>query len=242
MLRADAQRDVDRRDDVARAVRSASTTARSSSSTPPRPQVDCLVTGRGRRLLLRPPEVLRLRRRALARRLLAGRGRAHRADLGLEAVDPRLARSHDRARRTAGSNQTYNTPALATLFLLDQQLQWMLEPRRAGVVRTSRCRGLGRGALRLGRVTPVGDAVRHRPGEAFRRRRHDRPRRRRRQRRSTPCCEPTASSTPTPTASSAATSSGSACSRPSTRRRRRPDPLHRPRRRPPLASGRLAGE
>ena len=35
--------------------------------------------GRGRRLLLRPAEVLRLRRRPVARGVLAGRGRAHRA-------------------------------------------------------------------------------------------------------------------------------------------------------------------
>jgi len=37
------------------------------------------------------------------------------------SLDLRTALENSRA------NQTYNTPALATLFLLDQQLQWMLE-------------------------------------------------------------------------------------------------------------------
>ena len=37
------------------------------------------------------------------------------------SLDLRVALENSRA------NQTYNTPALATLFLLDQQVRWMLE-------------------------------------------------------------------------------------------------------------------
>ena len=44
---------------------------------------------RGRRLLLRPAEVLRLRRRAVARAVLARRGRAHRADQRRRAAGSR---------------------------------------------------------------------------------------------------------------------------------------------------------
>ena len=174
-----------------------------------------VVPGRGRRLLLRPAEVLRLRRRAVAgaaarpprvERIerIAASGRWMPASLDL-----RIALENSRA------DQTYNTPALATLFLLDQQLRWMLGQRRARAgASPARRRSaehplrLGRGARRTPRrswptpaerSTVVGtidlDGVDADDGVA-------------------PCCGPTASSTPTPTASSAATSSASACSRP----------------------------
>ena len=79
---------------------------------------------RGRRLLLRPAEVPGLRRRALARRGVARRHRAHRADrrvgpLGARVARPRIALENSR------KDQTYNTPALATIFLANQQVEWI---------------------------------------------------------------------------------------------------------------------
>ena len=74
-------------------------------------------------------------------------------------------------------DQTYNTPAVATLILFDAQLRWMLEPGGLDwCVKRSRTSsdhlyGWAERAL-------VGDAVRRRPGQALGRRRHDRPRRR----------------------------------------------------------------
>ena len=72
-------------------------------------------------------------------------------------------------------NQTYNTPALATLVMLDAQLDWMLGNGglawAAGRSATSAAI-----ALRLGRGPRVGDPVRHRSGPTVQRRRHDRPR------------------------------------------------------------------
>ena len=55
---------------------------------------------RGRRLLLRPPEVPRLRRRAVAGLLLAGRAGAHRAHRRVGPLDPRVARPRHRRSRT----------------------------------------------------------------------------------------------------------------------------------------------
>ena len=55
--------------------------------------------GRRRRLLLRPAEVLRRRRRAVDRGLLAGGHRAHRADRRVRAVAPSLARPRHRPRQ-----------------------------------------------------------------------------------------------------------------------------------------------
>ncbi len=79
---------------------------------------------RDRRLLLRPAEVLRLRRRPVDRRLLPGRPRARRAHPRVRPPRPgvlRLPTAIDNSRK----NQTYNTPALATLFLLNEQLEWI---------------------------------------------------------------------------------------------------------------------
>ena len=127
-------------------------------------------------------------------------------------------------------DQTYNTPALATLFLLDQQLQWMLGRRRPGVRVRGPLPALGRRSSTAG------------------------PRRRRTPRRSwpsRPCARPS-SARSTSTASSADTVSAvlrangivdteslpQARPQPAAhrhvprrrpRRRRRPHPLHRPR-------------
>ena len=82
-LRLHPQRDVDRRGRCRCGGSRAPTRARSSRSTPPRPPAGCCSTPpRRRRLLLRPAEVPGLRRRPLARRLLAGRHRADRAASG----------------------------------------------------------------------------------------------------------------------------------------------------------------
>ncbi len=80
-----------------------------------------------RRLLLRAAEVLRQRRRALARAVLA-RGRSsgssgspRRAAGVPPSLDLAIALENSRL------DQTYNTPALATLFLLADTIDWMLE-------------------------------------------------------------------------------------------------------------------
>ena len=114
-------------------------------------------------------------------------------------------------------DQTYNTPAIATLLLLADQLDWMLGN---GGLEFCVARTTASSAHLYGWAerTAVGDAVRRRPGEALARRRHHRLRRRTstRPRLRKPCAA-TGSSTSSPTASSAATSCASACSRPSTR-------------------------
>ena len=110
-------------------------------------------------------------------------------------------------------DQTYNTPAVATLFLLADQIDWMLGQGGLDgmVARTTESSAhLYSWAEAHAHATPFVS----RPGQALAGRRHDRLRRR----RSTPPrsprrCAPTASSTWSPTASSAATSCGSRCSR-----------------------------
>ena len=79
-----------------------------------------------RRLLLRAAEVLRLRRRPVARARRAPRRRSGSARSPAAAAgSPSSCRS-----RTALDNslkdQTYNTPAIATLVLLADQIEWML--------------------------------------------------------------------------------------------------------------------
>ena len=114
-------------------------------------------------------------------------------------------------------DQTYNTPALATIFLLAEQLDWMNS--NGGLEFTaSPLRQVGRDPLHLGRAVRLRPTLRGEPAGPQPRGGHHRLRRCHRcGRRSPPCCGPTASSTPSPTASSAATSSGSPCSRPSSR-------------------------
>ena len=80
----------------------------------------------GRRLLLRAAEVLRRRRRAVAG--AAEPGRASSASASSRRRDRwipeflSLATALDNSRK----DQTYNTPAVATLLLLADQLDWML--------------------------------------------------------------------------------------------------------------------
>ena len=86
------------------------------------------------------------------------------------------------ALENSRKDQTYNTPAVATLFLLADQLDWMLEQGglEAMVARTAESVA---DALRVGRGPPARDAVRRRAGQALPGRRHGRLRRRGRCRR-----------------------------------------------------------
>ena len=105
---------------------------------------------RDRRLLLRAAEVLRLRRRAVARADVAGRDRAGRARSQATGrwipafLDLQTAIDNSRL------DQTYNTPALATLFLLAEQIDWINAPGRPGLGDRAHRRLVG-AALRLGR-------------------------------------------------------------------------------------------
>ena len=73
-------------------------------------------------------------------------------------------------------NQTYNTPALATLVLLNEQLQWMLDNGGLDWC-VDRCRKSSGLPLQLGGDVRLRDPVRGRPGAAFSGGRHDRSRR-----------------------------------------------------------------
>ena len=79
-------------------------------------------------------------------------------------------------------DQTYNTPALATIFLLAEQLDWMNDQRRAGVDSVA-LRPLGRDPLHLGRAVRLRPPLRREPRRSQPRRRHHRLRRRHRRRR-----------------------------------------------------------
>ena len=114
-------------------------------------------------------------------------------------------------------NQTYNTPALATLVMLDAQLDWMLGN---GGLQWAAGRSATSAATLYGWAEDreLGDAVRRRSGRPLERRRHDRSRRP--HRRQPGVRHPAGErhrSTPIRTASSDATSCGSACSRRSIR-------------------------
>ena len=116
----------------------------------------------------------------------------------------------------SSKDQTYNTPAVATLFLLADQIRWLqsLGGLSGAVARTTR---LVRPALRLGGEVGVRDAVRGRPRAPVARRRHDRLRRLggRRGGREDPARQRRRRHRALPQAR-AATSCASACSRPST--------------------------
>ena len=86
------------------------------------------------------------------------------------------------ALENSRKDQTYNTPALATLILLADQIEWMLGDGGLDwcVGRTTR---FVRPSLRLGRANRVRLALRRRPGEALAGGRHDRLRRFGRRRR-----------------------------------------------------------
>ena len=73
-------------------------------------------------------------------------------------------------------NQTLNTPALTTLFLLDEQLEWIIDERRPAVGGCPHPRVVA-GAVRLGRGIRVRHAVRRRPRRPIPGRRDDRLRR-----------------------------------------------------------------
>ena len=79
-------------------------------------------------------------------------------------------------------NQTYNTPAIGTLVLLAEQLDWMHGQRRAGLGRQAH-RRLVAAAVLLGRGVGVRHPVRRRPRAAVAGGRHHRLLRRRRCRR-----------------------------------------------------------
>ena len=100
-------------------------------------------------------------------------------------------------------DQTYNTPALATLFLLADQVDWLNGHGGLDVGHRPHRRLVAAGSTPGPRSRDVRDAVRRRPRPTLRGRRHHRLRRRsRRCARSRRCCGPTGSSTPSPTASS----------------------------------------
>ena len=87
------------------------------------------------------------------------------------------------ALENSRKDQTYNTPALATLLLLAEQLEWMLE--QGGLAGDDR-RGPRASSAHLygwAEAHAARDAVRHRSRQALAGRRHDRLRRRRRRRR-----------------------------------------------------------
>ena len=161
----------------------------------------------GRRLLLRAAEVLRLRRRALAGAAQPGGDRADRAS---SAPRPTAGAPSSCPCTTALDNsrkdQTYNTPALATLLLLADQIEWMNERRRPRLVRPAHER-LVAAPLRLGR----GLASTRRRSSPIRRSARWSSARSTSPTTSTPPpsprrCAPTGSSTSSRTASSAATS------------------------------------
>ena len=85
------------------------------------------------------------------------------------------------ALENSRKEQTYNTPALATLLLLADQVEWMLALGGLdGCV--ERTGASSEPSLRLGRGERVRRPLRRRPGEALAGRRHDRLRRFRRRR------------------------------------------------------------
>ena len=105
----------------------------------------------GRRLLLRPAEGLRLRRRPLARPDQPGRDRAdRRARRRRRTAGSRRSLSLATALENSRKDQTYNTPAVATLLLLADQVEWMLASGRPRRVRRAHD-GFVEPSLRLGR-------------------------------------------------------------------------------------------
>ena len=85
-----------------------------------------------------PQKCLGLRRRPVARGRVARRHRAHRADRRRRTAGSRPRSTSASPSRTRRKDQTYNTPALATMFLAVQQVEWINEQRRPRVGRV-RC-------------------------------------------------------------------------------------------------------
>ena len=170
----------------------------------------------GRRLLLRPAEGPRLRRRPVAggpvaRRRSSASSASRPSDRWCPAfLDLGIALDNSR------KDQTYNTPALATIFLAVQQIEWILHngglPLAAG-----RCDRSAEILYGWAEAQRLRHAVRRRPRAcaatwsppSTSTTRSTPP-------RSARCCGQTASSTPRATASWAATSCASRCSRRST--------------------------
>jgi phosphoserine aminotransferase len=111
-------------------------------------------------------------------------------------------------------DQTYNTPALATIFLLAEQLDWM--NGNGGLEWTaSRCDRSAEILYTWAEQSGFARPFVENPSTAATSSAPSTSSTRWTRRRSPRCCGRTASSTPSPTASSAATSCGSPCSRPS---------------------------
>ena len=70
------------------------------------------------------PAVLRVRRRPLAGAVLPGRPRARRGDHGIRPLGPDFF-SLPTAISNSRLDQTYNTPAVATLAMLANQVEWL---------------------------------------------------------------------------------------------------------------------
>ncbi len=191
--------------------------------------------GRVRRLLLRPPEVLRLRRRAVGGPAVArGRrpGPAHRG------VGPLGARR----RSTSGIALDNSRPgpdlqhAGAGHAVADGGPGGLDAGKRGPRVGARPLRPLGRDAVRVGvERSAYAHSIRRQAGRPQHRRRHHRPGPGRGERcRGVPRrCGPTGSWTPSRTASWGATSCGSVCSPTSTPPMSRHSPVHRLRGGPP---------
>ncbi len=130
----------------------------------------------GRRLLLRAAEGLRRRRRPLA-----GRCSARPRSPGSSSSTAPASRwqpaflSLQTALDNSRKDQTYNTPALATLLLLADQVEWMLAGRPR-LVRRAHPASSGH-LYGWAEASEFADALRRRPGQALAGRRHDRLRR-----------------------------------------------------------------
>ena len=155
-----------------------------------------------RRLLLRAAEVLRLRRRALARADVAGRARAGRRDQGAPAGGSRRSSTCRPRSTTRAKDQTYNTPAVATLFLLADQIDWMQRAGRPGLGRRPHRGLLVAGSTRWAEKSPYATPFVTDPARARRSSAPSTSPTRSTPPRSRRCCGPTGSSTPSPTASS----------------------------------------
>ncbi len=154
------------------------------------------------------------------------------------------------ALENSRKDQTYNTPALATVFLANQQVDWINQNGGLPVGRRP-LRPLGGDHLRLGRGLHLRHALRGRPGRPQPRGGHHRPRRRRRRRRhrvGRAAGQRHRRHRELPQAR-AQPAAHRAVPGHRARRRRRPHPLHRPRggradltapRRRPVASARCA--
>ncbi|GAA4968537.1 hypothetical protein GCM10023238_40700 [Streptomyces heliomycini] len=115
------------------------------------------------------------------RRVLPPRDRARRADPRLRPSRPEffsLPTAIDNSRK----NQTYNTPALATLFLLNEQLKW-LNGQGGLDWATARTKDSSTRLYTWADESKHATPVRHRPGQALPGHRHDRLHRRDRRRR-----------------------------------------------------------